>query len=210
MKIEKTVCPYCGANLKIRTGQTTVECEYCGSSVLISGAGTILHDSSPAPAADPVEESLFAEDHSAAESLPAENRPAAESLPAENYSAGAPGYSGADFRQEVPKRRVKHGIFPPPGFRSKNILHMIAVVCGYLFILYAAANLGGIPDFIFFTIASLSVVDLCTEWTGLYSGLKGLRSSNQILRIVMKVIWSVVVFTAWVLVLALVQLIFGM
>ena len=199
MKIEKTVCPYCGANLKIRTGQTTVECEYCGSSVLISGTGTILHDSSPAPAADPVEESLIAEDHSAA-----------ESLPAENYSAGAPGYSGADFRQEVPKRRVKHGIFPPPGFRSKNILHMIAAVCGYLFILYAAANLGGILDFIFFTIASLSVVDLCTEWTGLYSGLKGLRSSNQILRIVMKVIWSVVVFTAWVLVLALVQLIFGM
>ena len=87
---------------------------------------------------------------------------------------------------------------------------MIAAVCGYLFILYAAANLGGILDFIFFTIASLSVVDLCTEWTGLYSGLKGLRSSNQILRIVMKVIWSVVVFTAWVLVLALVQLMFGM
>ena len=199
MKIEKTVCPYCGANLKIRTGQTTVECEYCGSSVLISGTGTNLHDSSAAPAADPVEESLIAEDHSAA-----------ESLPAENYSAGAPGYSGADFRQEVPKRRIKHGIFPPPGFRSKNILHMIAAVCGYLFILYAAANLGEIPDFIFFTIASLSVVDLCTEWTGLYSGLKGLRSSNQILRIVMKVIWSVVVFTAWVLVLALVQLIFGM
>ena len=199
MKIEKTVCPYCGANLKIRTGQTTVECEYCGSSVLISGTGTILHDSSPAPAADPVEESLIAEDHSAA-----------ESLPAENHSAGAPGYSGADFRQEVPKRRIKHGIFPPPGFRSKNILHMIAAVCGYLFILYAAANLGGILDFIFFTIASLSVVDLCTEWTGLYSGLKGLRSSNQILRIVMKVIWSVVVFTAWVLVLALVQLMFGM
>lgn len=199
MKIEKTVCPYCGANLKIRTGQTTVECEYCGSSVLISGAGTILHDSSPAPAADPVEESLIAEDHSAA-----------ESLPAENHSAGAPGYSGADFRQEVPKRRIKHGIFPPPGFRSKNILHMIAAVCGYLFILYAAANLGGILDFIFFTIASLSVVDLCTEWTGLYSGLKGLRNSNQILRIVMKVIWSVVVFTAWVLVLALVQLMFGM
>lgn len=199
MKIEKTVCPYCGANLKIRTGQTTVECEYCGSSVLISGAGTILHDSSPAPAADPVEESLIAEDHSAG-----------ESLPAENHSAEAPGYSGADFRQEVPKRRIKHGIFPPPGFRSKNILHMIAAVCGYLFILYAAANLGGILDFIFFTIASLSVVDLCTEWTGLYSGLKGLRSSNQILRIVMKVIWSVVVFTAWVLVLALVQLMFGM
>ncbi len=188
MKIEKTVCPYCGANLKIHAGQTAVECEYCGNSVLISGTGTMLPDSAEIPAADS----------------------AGESLPAENHPAEAPGYSGADFRQEVPKRRIKHGIFPPPGFRSKNILHMIAAVCGYLFILYAAANLGGILDFIFFTIASLSVVDLCTEWTGLYSGLKGLRSSNQILRIVMKVIWSVVVFTAWVIVLALIQLIFGM
>ena len=198
MKIEKTACPYCGANLKIRAGQTAAECEYCGNSVLISGTGTMLPDSAEIPAADPAGENL------SAESL------LAESLPAENRPDEAPGYSGADFRQEVPKRRVKHGIFPPPGFRSKNILHMIAAVCGYLFILYAAANLGGILDFIFFTIASLSVVDLCTEWTGLYSGLKGLRNSNQILRIVMKVIWSVVVFTAWVLVLALVQLMFGM
>ena len=158
----------------------------------------MLHDSAEIPAADPAGENLSAESH------------LAESLPAENHPDEAPGYSGADFRQGVPKRRIKHGIFPPPGFRSKNILHMITAVCGYLFILYAAANLGGITDFIFFTIASLSVVDLCTEWTGLYSGLKGLRSSNQVLRTVMKVIWSVVVFTAWVVLLALVQLIFGM
>ena len=37
MKIEKTVCPYCGANMKILPGQVHAECEYCGSSVVISG-----------------------------------------------------------------------------------------------------------------------------------------------------------------------------
>ena len=36
MKIEKTVCPYCGANMKILPGQEHAECEYCGSSVVIS------------------------------------------------------------------------------------------------------------------------------------------------------------------------------
>ena len=60
----------------------------------------------------------------------------------------------------------KHALFPPPGFRSGNIVHMIAAVIGYLFILCVAVNLGGLPDAVFFTIASLSVVDICTGFPG--------------------------------------------
>ena len=91
------------------------------------------------------------------------------------------------------QKPVRHGIFPPPGFRSRNILHMIIAVCGYLFILSVAASLGSTIDFIFLTIASLSVIDICTEWTGLYSRLKGVNNKDKVPRIIAKVIWSIVI-----------------
>ena len=62
---------------------------------------------------------------------------------------------------------------------------MITAVIGYLFILYIAISLDTILDTIFFIIGSLSVVDLCTGWTGVYSRLAGLRSPNTFVRIVM-------------------------
>ncbi len=82
---------------------------------------------------------------------------------------------------------------------------MIAAVIGYLFILSVAVNLGGLPDAVFFTIASLSVVDLCTDWTGAYARLAGLGSSNPFVRLVMKVLWSIVIFTAWIVIMVILE-----
>ena len=165
MKIEKTVCPYCGANMKIQPGQKSAECEYCGSCVIISAA-----------------ESGDWKDIS-----PVDKRPAEHSA------------------EPAVQKPVRHGIFPPPGFRSRNILHMIIAVCGYLFILSVAASLGSVIDFIFFTIASLSVIDICTDWTGLYSRLKGVNNKDTVPRIIAKVIWSAVIFIAWIVVMVLVE-----
>ena len=103
------------------------------------------------------------------------------------------------------QKPVKHAIFPPPGFRSKNVLHMLIAVCGYLFILYIAADLGGFLDFIFFTVASLSVIDICTDWTGIYAKLRGLQSENPTVRLVMKIIWSIVIFLIWIIVMVLIE-----
>ena len=99
----------------------------------------------------------------------------------------------------------KYALFPPPGFRSGNIVHMIAAVIGYLFILCVAVNLGGLPDAVFFTIASLSVVDLCTGWTGAYARLAGLGSSNPFVRLVMTFLWSIVIFTAWIVIMVILE-----
>ena len=165
MKIEKTTCPYCGANLKIIPGQKNAECEYCGNSVLISGA----EHTQQTPHTSNVRRSTFI------------NKTIAE------------------------QKAVKHAIFPPPGFRSRNILHMLIAVCGYMFILYIAADIGGVLDFIFFTIASLSVIDICTDWTGIYAKLRGLQSENPTVRLVMKIIWSIVIFLIWIIVMVLLE-----
>ena len=130
MKIEKTVCPYCGANMKILPGQEHAECEYCGSSVVISGVESDRQKESPSD----------------------NPRTAAQR-------------NGEHTRTEP----VRHAIFPPPGFRSRNILHMIIAVCGYLFIVAIAMSLGSAVDFVFFVAASLSVIDICLDWTGLWS-----------------------------------------
>lgn len=168
MKIEKTACPYCGANLKILPGQKNAECEYCGNSVFISGVEQTQH-TQQTPHTSRVRRSTFINKTIAGQKM------------------------------------VKHAIFPPPGFRSRNVLHMLIAVCGYLFILYIAASIGGVLDFIFFTIASLSVIDICTDWTGIYAKLRGLQSENPAVRLVMKIIWSIVIFLIWIIVMVLIE-----
>ena len=87
----------------------------------------------------------------------------------------------------------------------RNIGHMIAAVIGYLFILYVAKDMSSFLESVFFTLASLSVVDLCTNWTGVYSRFTGLNSSNTLVRIVMTIFWSIVIFIAWVLILVILE-----
>ena len=176
MKIEKTICPYCGANLKILPGQKHAECEYCGSSVVISDV----------------------ESESQKESESPKDRP-----------SGDPRLAAQRFEEHVATESVRHAIFPPPGFRSRNIFHMIISVCGYLFILAVAMSLGNAIDFIFFIAASLSVVDICLDWTGLWSRLKGLHSENRALRLIAKIIWSMVIFFVWILLMVIVEDIAG-
>ena len=171
MKIEKTVCPYCGANMKILPGQKHAECEYCGSSVVISGV----------------------------ESERQKDRP-----------SDAPRTISKEYEEHTTTEPVRHAIFPPPGFRSRNILHMILAVCGYLFILSVASSLGSAIDFIFFTAASLSAIDIFTDWTGLWSRLKGINSENRARRIAAKVIWSTVIFIVWIVLMVLVEDVVGM
>ena len=86
---------------------------------------------------------------------------------------------------------------------------MIIAICGYLLILTVGMNLGGTLDFIFFTAASLSVVDLCLDWTGLWSRLKGTHSENRALRIAAKIIWSTVIFFIWIVLMVLVEDVVG-
>lgn len=171
VKIEKTVCPYCGANMKILPGQEHAVCEYCGSSAVISGS----------------------------ESERRKDRPSDD-----------PSLATQRDKKHTTTEPVRHAIFPPPGFRSRNILHMIMAACGYLFILSVALNLGSAMDFIFFTVASLSAIDICTDWTGLWSRLKGIHSENRTPRIVAKTIWSIVVFFTWIVLMVIIEMVLGM
>ena len=182
MKIEKTICPYCGANLKILPGQKHAECEYCGSSVVISD--------------------VESESQKESERLKESERP--KDCPSDNPHPTAQNYE--EYKAATP---VRHAIFPPPGFRSRNIFHMIISVCGYLFILAVAMSLGNAIDCSFFIAASLSVVDICLDWTGLWSRLKGLHSENRALRLIAKIIWSMVIFFVWILLMVIVEDIAG-
>ena len=161
--------------MKIIPGQEQAECEYCGSSVVISGV------ESPKRKAGPSDKPHIVDPR------PVERK-------REENAATEP---------------VRHAVFPPPGFRSRNILHMIIGTCGYLFILAIAMSLGSAIDFIFFTAASLSVIDICMDWTGLWSRLKGIHSENRALRIIAKVIWSTVIFIVWIVLMVLVEEVVG-
>ena len=169
MKIEKTICPYCGANMNLLPGQERAECEYCGSSVIVSDV----------------------KGDSRKDGLSDNTRPTA-----------------LKYKQSTTEP-VRHSLFPPPGFRSGNILHMIIALCGYLFILAVALGLGSPMDSIFFIAASLSAIDICLDWTGLWSRLVGLHSDNLVLRIIAKIFWSIVAFLIWISMLVIIEMVLG-
>ncbi len=166
-------------------------CPYCGASLkIVPGQKTAT--------CDYCESSVLITD---TESFP--NAPVSVETDRGNTKRPMPGATG-ETRESTLER---HSIFPPPGFRSKNIVHMITAVIGYLFILYIAISLDTIIDTIFFIIGLLSVVDICTDWTGVYSRLAGLRSPNTFVRIVMKVVWGALIFFAWIVLMVILELV---
>ncbi|MDO5132608.1 MAG: hypothetical protein Q4D81_06470 [Eubacteriales bacterium] len=185
MKIEKTSCPYCGANLKIRPGRQTVDCSYCGSTLLLTGMENAREDA------------------------------AGTAVPGTENTADVPGKPGRRAAKDGGRTVLRlpfpatRRLFPPPGFRTGNISHMILAVIGYLAIFYIVYDFNGLLDSLFLLIGMLSVVDICTDWTGWFSGLTGLRSKNPVVRIVMKTAWSAVVFTGWTVILVLLQMLLG-
>ena len=87
---------------------------------------------------------------------------------------------------------------------------MIIAIMGYLLIIVSAREMDAILDTVFFIVISLSAVDIFTNWTGFFSGLPGVNSRNTLIRILMKLVWSLVVSIAWALVLVSIEMIFGM
>lgn len=86
---------------------------------------------------------------------------------------------------------------------------MIGATIGYLFLFYVAIDLNDWWDAVFFLLAALSVIDICTDWTGLYSGLPGLCSPSLVIRVLMKIVWSTVFFIAWIFLMVILQRIFN-
>ena len=52
----------------------------------------------------------------------------------------------------------------------------------------------------------MTVVDICTGWSGLYARLPGIRHPSTAVRILAKVLWSMLTFLAWIVILVLVQM----
>ena len=208
MNIEKATCPYCGAALKMRADQKTVKCEYCGSVSIVTGSE---------PASGTEKEGRFPEG-GLKKKRQGESRNAASAggvSPDRGSTAGGNGIPAPPF-----SRRLKGGtvslkdrllaLLPPPGFRSGNAAHMVTAVAGYLLILSLAIGMSDPLEALFVIAGSLSAVDVFTDWTGFYSGLKGLHSRSTFVRIFMKCFWGLVVFLAWVVVMAILQTMFGL
>ena len=241
VKIERTLCPYCGATLKVLPRQEVVECEYCGSPVLISWMGDGGSNSgaagkpyaSPDPAANRGPGSVPGQNAAACRgpgSVPGQNAAANRGTGSGTFSngkAGRPGMPGGGAGAAPgaapgagngrpaagnnpgagfgPAGLFTRPLLPPPGFRNKNIAHMIMGTIGYLMIISIAVALDSPLDTIFFAIACLTVVDICTEWTGAFNKLAGVTSTSTALRFFAKTGWSFLFFLAWIVLMAIVE-----
>lgn len=101
MKIVKAVCPFCGASLNIKNGQKSIKCEYCGGSVFLTDENGQIHESS--------------QEHSTSDKNKHTDkiRDLYQTKVANRYD------------EFVKKAKKKSPLFPPPGFRSKSLKHMV-------------------------------------------------------------------------------------
>lgn len=236
MKIEKASCPYCGAALKIRPGQQNTECEYCGCTVLITDTDEDFRRSRPKQHRNIEQNKPFVQQKNMSQGFqpgPQENmqqgfqpgpqqnlqqsfRPGPQAdagrsvPPAYHYGTSVNGrpaaYSGGAQQGLQPK---KHSLFPPPGFRQKNILHILVALTGYPVIFLMAKEMDNPVRSIAILLSSLSALDLCTDWTGIFSRLPGIYSSGLLIRFLSKVLWSILVIFLWLVLAAVVEISLG-
>ena len=130
--------------------------------------------------------------------------------PAYHYGTSVNGrpaaYSGGAQQGLQPK---KHSLFPPPGFRQKNILHILVALTGYPVIFLMAKEMDNPVRSIAILLSSLSALDLCTDWTGIFSRLPGIYSSGLLIRFLSKVLWSILVIFLWLVLAAVVEISLG-
>lgn len=106
-------------------------------------------------------------------------------------------------------QQKKHSLFPPPGFRQKNILHILVALIGYPVIFLMAKEMDNPVRSIAILLSSLSALDLCTDWTGIFSRLPGIYSSGLLIRFLSKVLWSILVIFLWLVLAAVVEISLG-
>lgn len=106
-------------------------------------------------------------------------------------------------------QQKKHSLFPPPGFRQKNILHILVALTGYPVIFLMAKEMDNPVRSIAILLSSLSALDLCTDWTGIFSRLPGIYSSGLLIRFLSKVLWSILVIFLWLVLAAVVEISLG-
>ena len=236
MKIEKASCPYCGAALKIRPGQQNTECEYCGCTVLITDTDEDFRRSRPEQHRNIEQNKPFVQQKNMSQGFqpgPQENmqqsfRPG----PQQNMQQGFRPGPQADAGRSVPPayhygtsvngrpaaysggaqqglQQKKHSLFPPPGFRQKNILHILVALTGYPVIFLMAKEMDNPVRSIAILLSSLSALDLCTDWTGIFSRLPGIYSSGLLIRFLSKVLWSILVIFLWLVLAAVVEISLG-
>lgn len=110
MKIVKAVCPFCGASLNIKNGQKSTKCEYCGGSVFLTEENGQIHESSQG------------------------NNTSVRNKNTDKIRDMYQTKVATRFDDFVKKTNKKSRLFPPPGFRSKNLKHMVIAVIGYYYI----------------------------------------------------------------------------
>ena len=95
---------------------------------------------------------------------------------------------------------VLHLLFPPPGFRTMKIWKMAIALLVYALASYISISIqneNGDPKNIVFKLmmflSFMSVIDVYTDWTGLYESLPLLHHESIIVRLLLKTVYAFIV-----------------
>jgi len=107
--------------------------------------------------------------------------------------------------KSIARKDTLNPLLPIPGFRQGKQLNRIVAIVGYLAIsmVIGCAHVDepeAHPQIIYkiaYIAGSLSAIDICTDWTGLYQNLPFIRSNKKLLRYPAKAVFSFLFFMFW-------------
>ena len=101
---------------------------------------------------------------------------------------------------KIKKPQLKN-IWPPPGFRTKNLWKMLVAIfidCIYVYSActehYMGEDIHIEVNAVFMIIGYIIGVDIVCDWTGLFSNLPGIHHKNILLRLVILYGYAIIVF----------------
>lgn len=197
MKIEKALCPHCGAPIRIRPGKRVMNCEYCDMQIIISDLELEEEEVSEEDFAR-FEEQDFSSRYAGSDIFREHGRSPQEDGPHfTDFSGGeSDGFEESrniPFADPVDPVTPQHGYWTPVGFRSRKVMNMI--LAGFFYFSLISLVFSGGADF-FTNICAAAVyffaVSVAFLWQPLVDRLPGLKRDAATGRKTMRIVYILI------------------
>lgn len=199
MKIEKALCPHCGAPIRIRPGKRVMNCEYCDMQIIISDLELEEEEVSEEDFAR-YEEQAFSSGYAGSDIFREHGSSPQEDGPHFTDFSGGESEEHEErgripFEAPVDPVPLQHGYWTPVGFRSRKVMNMI--LAGFFYFSLISGVLGGGSDFFINLCAAVVMffsISVAFLWQPLVDRLPGLKKDAATGRKTMRIVYILIAF----------------
>lgn len=197
MKIEKALCPHCGAPIRIRPGKRVMNCEYCDMQIIISDLELEEEEVSEEDFRA-FDEHGFSSRFAGSDIFPEHGSSPQEDGPHfTDFSGGES--NGYEETREIPYDDpadavpLQHGYWTPVGFRTRRLRNMI--LAGFFYFTLISGVFGAGSDLFSYLCAAVFMffsISVAFLWKPLVDHLPGLKKEAATGKKTMRIVYILI------------------